>query len=89
MPWPSLPVNTARFALMQELLQLHPGMHRGERSAALDCSRSGCHAHRRKARLQRRAQVAALARQIRASFLTQSMGHQAPISVPASGVIFP
>ena len=54
---------------MQHLLQAHPGMPIGELSAALDCSRSGYHAHRRKARRKRRSQDAALALQIRASFL--------------------
>ena len=54
---------------MQELLQAHPGMPVGELSAALDCSRSGYHAHLRKPRRKRRSQDAALALQIRASFL--------------------
>ncbi|MEO6742086.1 MAG: IS3 family transposase, partial [Chthoniobacteraceae bacterium] len=54
---------------MQELLHAHPGLPVGELSAALDCSRSGYHAHRRKARRKRRAQDAALALRIRQSFL--------------------
>ena len=54
---------------MQELLQQDPAMPLGELSAALDCSRSGYHAHRRKARRKRRSQDASLALQIRASFL--------------------
>ena len=54
---------------MQAILQQHPHMNIVEASVALDCSRSGYHSHLRKPRRKRRSQIAALASQIRSTFL--------------------
>ena len=54
---------------MHAILQDHPDMHILEASAALDCSRSGYYSHLRKPRRKRRSQDAALASQIRSTFL--------------------